>query len=93
MSNISFAGPENFESSKIYDPKKIYIVKNVQNKPIVKINKKQLAANLYYDFYINNKEKLPSKAIILKHRYKIENLILQGESPEIAFQIVLFPTN
>jgi hypothetical protein len=88
MTNTSsFTGPLTFDRSTYYSPSKSYI----NNKKIKKekIDPKQKVASLFYNFYINNIDTLPSKYIVLKHRNAIENLMLRGCLPEEAFEKIL----
>ena len=87
MPNISFAGPAVFERSKYYNPSKSYINDKNSKKP--KVDPNQKVAELFYNFYIDNKETLPPKKVILKHRVKIEIMILQGALPEVAYKNAL----
>ena len=87
MPTITFAGPEFFEHSKYYNPSKSYI-NNKKPKPL-KVNHKQKAAEKFYTYFIENEKTLLPKALIIKHRAAIENLILQGCAVDEAYNIAL----
>lgn len=83
----SFSGPLTLDRKAYYSPTKSYIKDTKPQKE--KVDPKQKAASLFYEFYVNNKEALPSKVVLLKHRYEIERLILKKTSVEEAFKQVL----
>lgn len=87
MPTISFAGPEFFERSKYYNPSKSYI--NNKKPKQLKFNPKQMAAEQFYNYFIENEKILPCKALIIKHRAAIEDLILQGGTVDEAYNITL----
>lgn len=87
MPTISFAGPELFERSKYYNPSKSYI--NNKNPKPLKVDHKQKAAEKFYNYFIENEKTLPPKALIIKHRAEIENLILQGFAVDDAYNTTL----
>lgn len=88
MTNTSlFTGPLTFDRKAYYSPTKSYVQDKKPKKE--KVDPKQKAALLFYDFYINNKDTLPSKSIVLKHRVAIEMLIVRGCLPVDAFENIL----
>lgn len=83
----SFTGPVTFDRKAFYSPTKSYVQDKKPKKE--KIDPKHKSALLFYDFYMNNKDTLPSKSIVLKNRVAIEMLILRGCLPVEAFKKIL----
>lgn len=82
-----FTGPETIERKTFYSPTKSYV--QDKNPKKAKVDPKQKAAQLFYDFWVSNVETLPPKRIVIKHRAAIESLILRGSLPGIAFEMIL----
>lgn len=82
-----FTGPETFERKTYYSPFTSYVQSKKPRKE--KVDPKQKASKLFYDYWVSNVDSLPPKLILIKHRAAIESLILRGSLPRIAFEMVL----